>query len=596
MRILFLIFALLTSFFFFCAPVRTTSLISDPLIGFEVSPYAGPDGLSGVVITRVYPSSQAEANDLVAGDLIFNITLPDHPDLLRIPQPSLRDGVPRPQFVQPTPVDIQTMVAHVIHQQAPYFFIGVRRYNGLQPSTLGFTFTLPSALLVSPSHEVKKERLFAWRRNYAAQQETQAVAEEERRRENAQRALDVRAADEERTKPQTLPPSPRVSAVAPPPTPPPTSKPICASLDRPTCELNAHCAWFDNCRAIADGPPPKPPTYFDLLAPVWNQVASDASAVYNRSKTWVKNTYEWSLTFQIPVLPAVLASLGIVALGLLLAVRIAKRDPYAPAGSLLSLVPAVTPEGFPAIFEAGGAKSSDVTVQQQTGIRDTSAALAAMKLAQAYIEEVREAGVPDAEDIETRKEHLNSLSLAAKQLQLAQQADPDAAIEEPLETGGTARTTIKQIQSEALLREGLTHQVYDTKRAIPALEKATQADPLNAHAFYVLGLVHATNMYKTAAINAFAKALALDPDNIKYRKELNRAQNISASEAIAYKATRAGESLFVAGIKTYNVGIIFYNIGVYAWNTFVICWRIVMFPFTIILKIMGLMDKIKLPK
>ncbi len=203
--------------------------------------------------------------------------------------------------------------------------------------------------------------------------------------------------------------------------------------------------------------------------------------------------------------------------------------------------------------------------------RDTPAALAAMELANAYIDEVREAGLPDLDDEATRKQHLNTLSLASKQLDAAQRVDPDAILEGQDDKDCFYRLSISELKAQALLIEGLTHQVYDTRRAIPALVAATRADPSCANAFFALGLTHAANMNKAPAIEAFQRAVALDPKNLSYRKELNRVENVSEFEIVGYRATRAGEKMFDAGIKTANAGI-------RVWNIFAITWNIVTFP------------------
>ena len=205
------------------------------------------------------------------------------------------------------------------------------------------------------------------------------------------------------------------------------------------------------------------------------------------------------------------------------------------------------------------------------GQRDTPAALAAMELAYAYLDEVREADVPAFDDQATRKQHLNTLSLASKQLDAAQRLDPDVILERQDDDDQAYRLTINELKAQAFLIEGLTHQVYDTRRAIPALVAATRADPTSANAFFALGLTHASNMNKGSAIEAFQRAVALAPKNLTYRKELNRAENVTGVEIAGYRATRAGERIFDAGIKTANAGIM-------AWNIFAVTWNIVTFP------------------
>ena len=225
-------------------------------------------------------------------------------------------------------------------------------------------------------------------------------------------------------------------------------------------------------------------------------------------------------------------------------------------------------------------------------VRDTPGAIAALELAYAYIEEVREADTPGLEDHDLRKHHLNTLALASKQLDAAQKLDPDAILEGQDEKDIPYRYSINELKAEALLLEGITHQTYDTKRAVPALRKATTLNPNSSRAFYVLGLTHAANMNKAEAVAAFERAVALDPKNLAYRKELNRAQSLSVGVIAAYKATRAGERIFDAGIKTANVGIFIYNIGVYAWNIFAFTWNVVTFPLRLVLKIFGVFDRL----
>ena len=235
------------------------------------------------------------------------------------------------------------------------------------------------------------------------------------------------------------------------------------------------------------------------------------------------------------------------------------------------------------------AAKTDLAAREATAVqqRDTSAALAAMELALAYIEEVREADRPKADDEAGRKHQLNTLALAVRKLETAQRADPDAVIEGETKDGVSYRLTLAELQAEVLFLEGLTHQVYDTRRAIPALRKSCELNPNDPRAFFVLGLTHAANMNKPGAVAAFEAAVALDPGNITYRKELDRAQSLTGSEIVGYKATRAAERVYDAGITTANVGIRIYNVGVVCWNAFAFAWNVVTFPLRIVLKIAG---------
>lgn len=208
-----------------------------------------------------------------------------------------------------------------------------------------------------------------------------------------------------------------------------------------------------------------------------------------------------------------------------------------------------------------------------------------MQLAFAYLEEVRQAPSPDFEDTAGRKQQLNTLSLAAKRLEAATAHDPDAVLETMDDNNNPIHFTINELKAKVLLIEGLTHQVYDVKRALTALTAATEHDPQSAVAFYILGLAHAENRNKALAIDALQRAVALDPSDIDYRKELDRVENLSAAAVAAYKVTRAGEKIYGAGIKTANVGIRIYNVFVVLWNIFAITWNVVTFPIRLMARI-----------
>ncbi len=224
-------------------------------------------------------------------------------------------------------------------------------------------------------------------------------------------------------------------------------------------------------------------------------------------------------------------------------------------------------------------------------LRDTPAALEDMQLAFAYLEEVRAAPSPGLEDTAERKELLNTLSLATKRLEAATAHDPDAMFETTDANGTPIRFTINELKAEVLLTEGLTHQIYDVARVLPAFSSATRHDPENARAFYALGVAHAVNMNKASAIEALQRAVALDPSNFEYRKELDRVENLSTAAVVVGKVTRTGEKVYDAGIKTANAGISIYNFFVVIWNIFAFTWNVVTFPLRLMGKIFGLFDR-----
>jgi len=68
---------------------------------------------------------------------------------------------------------------------------------------------------------------------------------------------------------------------------------------------------------------------------------------------------------------------------------------------------------------------------------------------------------PALEDHDTRKHLLNTLALASKQLDAAQQLDPDAILDGQDDKDVPYRYSINELKAEALLLEGITHQTYD---------------------------------------------------------------------------------------------------------------------------------------
>lgn len=218
---------------------------------------------------------------------------------------------------------------------------------------------------------------------------------------------------------------------------------------------------------------------------------------------------------------------------------------------------------------------TDVPPAPGPASRDSAGAVAAMELAHAYLQEVSATDTPAWDDKAGRKDQLNTLSLASKQLELARKLDPDAILEITDGEYVGLRLTLNDIKAEALLLEGITHQAHDVSRAIPALVAATQLNPHSARAFYVLGLVHASNRNKKLAVASLQRAVELEPKNLSYRKELNRVQNLTAAEIAAYKATRAAE-------RTTDAAVI-------GWNVFAITWNIVTLPLRLVVGLFRLM-------
>lgn len=209
--------------------------------------------------------------------------------------------------------------------------------------------------------------------------------------------------------------------------------------------------------------------------------------------------------------------------------------------------------------------------------RDTPGAIAALELAHAYLDEVKKLGEPNYDDAGDIKRRLNTLSLAAKQLDTAERLDPDAILDVG-EGEQALHYRLNELKSDALRLEGSTHP--DPRKALSALKRATAADPENAVAFYSLGMFYAGGRNKPAAVAALKRAVELYPKSIEFRMELDRVQNLSPSEIASFRVARAG-------IRTYNAGIRTANVFITAWNVFAIVWRIVFFPVRVALWIGG---------
>ncbi len=168
------------------------------------------------------------------------------------------------------------------------------------------------------------------------------------------------------------------------------------------------------------------------------------------------------------------------------------------------------------------------------------------------------------------------MALAAKQLTLAEELDPDAELVVAVDQGDVC-FTIGALKAKALILEARAYDDHNTKRALPPLRQAIEVDPTNATAHYLLGTIEAANMNRARAVEALQAAVDLEPENLTFRKELNRAESIGGAEAAAFKATRIGERA--------------YDTGITAWNIFAVFWNIITFPLRAISTVMRLLAR-----
>ena len=176
--------------------------------------------------------------------------------------------------------------------------------------------------------------------------------------------------------------------------------------------------------------------------------------------------------------------------------------------------------------------------------RDPVSAVAALQLAHAYIVEVQD-NIKALPGNPAMAAHLlNELSLASKQLALAEAADATA----PLNDDEHDTFSLADLKARALFFEAVCRSEADAKRAIRILHQAIALAPMLAPAHYWIGSLEAGLFHKPQAIAAFERAVALDPDNLDYKKDLGRAHNISASQ-IAFERAASGARLGVLTLK-----------------------------------------------
>ena len=179
--------------------------------------------------------------------------------------------------------------------------------------------------------------------------------------------------------------------------------------------------------------------------------------------------------------------------------------------------------------------------------RDPITALAALELAQAFMSGVADGISAVQGNPALAAQSLNELSLASRQLNLAECADPSAAL--TIEVDGDSVTfTLTELKARALFLEGICRSEADPNRAIRILTQAVELEPMMARAHYSIGLLEATLYHKERAIAALERAVALEPKNLDFRKDLHRVRNISASE-IVFEHAASGTRKTIRGVK-----------------------------------------------
>ncbi len=207
-------------------------------------------------------------------------------------------------------------------------------------------------------------------------------------------------------------------------------------------------------------------------------------------------------------------------------------------------------------------------------IHNAQAAQEALELAQSYLQELDDLVPKVIGEPLLANTMLNTLSLASRQIAIAEDADPTAkhTFEQD---GATLTVSISEMKSQALFIEAIARGADNPRRAIPILEKAAALNPTAALIYFWLGNFHGLLHDKRRAVEAYEKAVALEPKNLVYRKELDRARNMAWSQIAiaksfrgartAVNATRFAVILIMLGIIvgvffTYGPGNVFFAI------------------------------------
>jgi tetratricopeptide (TPR) repeat protein len=149
-------------------------------------------------------------------------------------------------------------------------------------------------------------------------------------------------------------------------------------------------------------------------------------------------------------------------------------------------------------------------------------AIQSLKLADSYLKEVMEAldqGVEGNED--AGHELLNTIDLAMKQIDKAEETDPTAQLDD---------IGITRFRARAFGLHGTVEYRALGKRsaAISSLKKSIElADDIDI-AHFTIGVIYADTGKKEDGLRHLRKSVDLAPDDMEYRKTLDRLEHVSS--------------------------------------------------------------------
>lgn len=198
-------------------------------------------------------------------------------------------------------------------------------------------------------------------------------------------------------------------------------------------------------------------------------------------------------------------------------------------------------EGLSATPSLGASVSAGVEPKSEAPEPyQTAAAVDALKLANSYLRELDEP-IGDALDDPIKAAHfLETVTLASKQIAIAEDNDATATITVEAQDGEQITKDVSGLKAEALFYEAMCRAGEDMKRAAKIMEQAIALKPAIPQFYFTYGIFHQRMMNKKKAVEALERAVNLEPDNIEYRKELDRTRNIPESEVVIAKGMEAG--------------------------------------------------------
>lgn len=215
----------------------------------------------------------------------------------------------------------------------------------------------------------------------------------------------------------------------------------------------------------------------------------------------------------------------------------------------VSAADTTAPSPPPSPRRPGSAELDETSAAQADPAPDAITAAQALRLAHAYLDEVRQSIARDLDNPARLADHRTTLGLAVRQLDIAARADGSAKLELS-DDDDTFVLSQAYLRASALTQEARTFLIEKPSKATHLLEQATTLDPEHLTALTLLGQLYFDRRDKLRAIAALERALTLAPDDLDIIKTLDRARNMTGSERAAHAATRAVTGTIDAAVAT----------------------------------------------